>query len=855
MGLFDSIKKKLSSIVDEEDREQNVVTGQAPPRRTISNLKSSKYYQPVKKYKFHKISTIKLKREILSTWDSFFSMAKTNPTIIGFDRRSRKKFKHLYHDETILIAEAAGVMEIVTKKEIKQITLKDSPLEKLTAGVSNQIGTLYIKNEQVAFVNHQENNAMLFEFKWQPFRFSIGADFWLVGTRETYNGPGELYCFDLNGNVKWAIEFKEIIPSLFGEISFMPYLLEVSTDSTDIFVASMDRLYRLDIEGNLKARIAISELKEKELREKQEKTKRSLTRTPRTEQETISQLAEQLASEFSAGFERMAHSSPFAGFAHDPITDMVFVLEEQGRLSAWDEEGKMVWLNIFKNEGRFISWIDEKVVVSFKTGETFWMTRDGQVVYGAKLPNQVRTIGLIPNQEKYLIVNEDNRLYELHKSTGELVTGSEGHPGMALFTVSGQMIFFDGGLSTQGYFWLSPEGHLWKHYEAKTIADGSSVEAGTGGLAPEIAAIKNFPKKYSVKTEKGEFGNRVIDLVGERIYVAHRTERMENMDDRYFSLSDEERKLENKRHNLVCMDFQSNVLWKKEFYSSMWSLFISPDGNYIFTSIPEDTEITYLPGHLLILTKDGEEAGRIKVSAHGFNLEFTTKETANIQLAAESAGELVRGILRANYNKKWEFIEQKNGSNSSEFGAGLYKEKTTNFKLKRTDKKRYILATKDKEVELKLSAAVYEIYEVKNRRIVLRTGTRVVSMYNESLEKVMEVKETENITSVVVSNNGFAVVTKKEVKGYNFEGKIMWNYSALPKSYESTVVWNPNSQQYVWVVSNNLETVIATVAENGVIAHSQSFNKSLYHHQPIVSVEKGWFVVQTNDVIEAYKMG
>lgn len=855
MGLFDSIKKKLSSRVEEERHEKNTVERQASPRRTASNIKSSEYFQTVRIHKFHKVSEIQLETETAATWNSFFSMAKMNPTLIGFDLRSRKKFKHLYHDETMLIAEAAKVMEIVTKREIKQITLKDTPLEKLTATVSNQTGTIFSKNEQVAFVNHQKANAMLFEFKWQPFRMSIGADFWLVGTRETYEGPGELYCFDLNGNVKWAIEFKEIIPSLFGEISFMPYQLEVSTDSTDIFVASMDRLYRLDVEGNLKARIAISELKEKELREKQEKTKRSLTRTPRTEQEAISQLAEQLAEQFSAGFERMTHSSPFAGFAHDPETDMVFVLEEQGRLSAWDENGKMVWLNIFKNEGRFISWIDEKIVVSFKTGETFWMTRDGQVVYGAKLPNQVRTIGLIPNQEKYLIVNDDNRLYELHKSTGELVTGSEGHPGMALFTVSGQTIFFDGGISTQGYFWLSPEGHLWKHYEAKTIADGSSVEAEVGGLAPEIAAIKDFPKKYTVNTQNMEFENRVIDVVGERIYIVQRTKRMDYTDDRYLTRSDEERKLENKHHYLMCMDFHSNVLWKKELYSSMWSLFLSPDGNYIFTSIPEDTEITYLPGHLLILTKDGEEVGKIKVPAHGFYLDFISKDSANIQLASESAGEVVRGVLRPNYNKKWEFIELKNGTASSEFGAGLNKEKTTNFMLKRTDKKKYILTTKNKEIELKLPAAVYEIYEIKNRRIVLKTGTRVVTMYNENLDKVMEVKEAENITSVVVSNNGFVVVTKKEVKGYNFEGEVLWNYSALPKSSESTVVWNPNSQQYVWVVSNNLQTVIATVSENGVVAHSQSFDKGFYHRQPIVSVEKGWFVVQTNEVIEVFKLG
>ncbi len=54
------------------------------------------------------------------------------------------------------------------------------------------------------------------------------------GNPETYDGPGKLYCFDFNGDLKWGIAFKETLSTMFGELSFMPYLLEVSADSTDI---------------------------------------------------------------------------------------------------------------------------------------------------------------------------------------------------------------------------------------------------------------------------------------------------------------------------------------------------------------------------------------------------------------------------------------------------------------------------------------------------------------------------------------------------------------------------------------------------------------------------------------------
>ena len=54
MGIFDSIKKKLSSKEEDRSREQNALSRQASPRRTASNIKSSEYFQTVKIHKFHK---------------------------------------------------------------------------------------------------------------------------------------------------------------------------------------------------------------------------------------------------------------------------------------------------------------------------------------------------------------------------------------------------------------------------------------------------------------------------------------------------------------------------------------------------------------------------------------------------------------------------------------------------------------------------------------------------------------------------------------------------------------------------------------------------------------------------------
>ncbi|MDG0961970.1 ornithine cyclodeaminase, partial [Bacillus paranthracis] len=402
MGIFNTIKKLFSNPAVKEPNNGPMVNLE----RHLGDIKQNKYYDFIDKDTIRPISTILLQTDSKQTWDSFFSVAKKNPKLINFETRSRRKFRHLYHNQDLLVVEAAGTIEMITKEQVQQINLKETALEKMHPVAVNHMGALLHDKEKVAFVHYKNKQAIVYEFQWQPFRFAIGNDFWLVGTRETYDGPGKLYCFDFNGDLKWGIAFKETLSTMFGELSFMPYLLEVSADSTDIFVSSMDRLYRLDNNGNLKARIAISELKEKELQQKQEELQRELSAPPKTEEEAISMFAKQLAAQFSMGFERMSFNSPFAGFAHDHKTDMVFILEEKGRVSAWDSSGRLKWINAFKNEGRYICWIENKLVVSFQSGETFWLNREGKFIYGAQLPKQATTIQLIPNQEKYLVVCE-----------------------------------------------------------------------------------------------------------------------------------------------------------------------------------------------------------------------------------------------------------------------------------------------------------------------------------------------------------------------------------------------------------------------------------------------------------------
>ncbi|MDM5332137.1 ornithine cyclodeaminase [Ureibacillus composti] len=848
MGIFNSIKKLFSTPTQTNTNENTTPKPNRektpPPNKTI-------YYEFLKRYKYKKLNSVSMSASTEPSWDSFFSVSKVDPKLIGFEKRSRKKFRHLYHDEDLIIAEAAGVIELVTKDKVEQISLKETPLEKMRCVTASDKGIILQNKEQVALLNLKTYEATLYDFQWQAFSFAIAKDYWLVGTRKTYEGPGELYCFHLNGELNWGIAFQEKIATMFGEFEFMPYILQVSTDSTDIFVASMDRLYRLDPEGNLHARIAISELKESELQQKYEELQRTLAVPPKTEEEAIDMYATELAAQFMMGFERATFTSPFKGFAHDSSTDMLFVLEEKGRVSGWDRHGQLVWLNTFKTEGRYIAWIDEKVVISFITGETFWLNRDGQFIYGAKLPKQAVTISLIPSQPKYLIVSEDNRLYELHKDTGHLITGSEGHPGMELFTLSSQNVFFDGKLNGQGYFWLAPPGHRWQHFEAKNFMEASEHDLQSG-VAPEITASKNFNIKWEVKSKKGWSGGRIVDVRNQRVYVVEEGPRKSG--EQLRKLSDQQRANDWLSNNLVCYDLNGKMIWKKHIYSSMWSMYLSPDGETLFTSMPTDDEITYLPGYILIFSKDGEELDKIKVDAHGFDLDFTSSDSeAIVHFSSEQGKTPVKGRFERDDSGKWSLIIVKDKiEQSNPFGAGLNEKELPHYKLIRTDKKKYLLSTENQQIELKLAAAIYEAYETVEGKLVVRIGTRLVSFYDQQLEKALEIKEQESIQSLSIGQNSLVILSKGEIRGFNHSGELLWRFSAIPKSTESKVTWQPEEHVYLWIVSNNQETIVAAISEEGTVLRSQSFNKAEYPYSITTDPETQTFVAQSNEVIRIY---
>ncbi|MEI5906651.1 ornithine cyclodeaminase [Bacillus spongiae] len=842
MSIFKSIKEFITS--------SNSNVDETVSRMGENKPNSSDFISEVRLTRFNHYLGGELNFTSQDSWDEFFKYEKQNPTLIGFEKRSRRQFRNLYHSDNIIVAEAAGTIEITSTKEVLQIPLKDTKLEKMRATTANEKAIILHKQESVAMIDHETKQFHIFEFEWQPFNFAMGNDFWLVGTRETYDGPGELYCFDYSGKLNWAMSFKEQIVNVFGEFLFTPYLLEVSIDSTDIFVSSMDRLYRLDVHGNLKTRISIGELQEREMQNKYNQLQQSLS-SPRTEEEAISAYATELANQFMMGFKRMTFASPFAGFAHDPATDMVFILEEKGRVSAWNKDGDLVWINTFKNSSRYIRWLDDKLIVSFNTGETFWLNKKGKFIYGANLPKKASTISLIPNQEKYIVICEDNRLYELEKGTGNLITGSEGHPGMELFTFSGRNVFFDGGISTKGYYWLAPDNHVWKQFESKNILE-SKMDVTTE-VPVEISETKRFRQMWEVTSEEDWFGSREIDIQSKRIYVVEKGPRKSGNELR--NLSDKELMKDTMSHYLTCYDFEGDVIWRNHVFSSMSSLYLSPDGKFIFTSAPSESDITYLPGYILIYSEEGRMVNKIKVEHHGYHLNFTSHYNAVVNFSVDRGSERKKGILNLIDNKRWGLtIDEENGQtvSSAPFGAGLNNVATNSYYITRKGKKKYVIKSVEVEKEFTFSEAINEAHQISSGQLILRVGNRAIKIFDQNLRENVELKEKENVLSITSASSTIAVLTKTELKGYDLNGNLKWKYSSIPKASENSVTWISKKQVYLWSLSNSHIKMVASINEKGDVINSQAFDSKEYYRSIIVNENDNSFIAQTNGIIQAY---
>jgi len=296
------------------------------------------------------VGKFQLKIDNRLDWKDLFVSGKATDKLPCFDLRSRRRLKLHYYDSCCIVAEASKILHIINPEVGKKISFLEGLPEVMnifkaeSKGAILRSGNLVKPGNLIGYLNFETGIVDVFSFLWQPFRTAIGKDFWLVRTRETPEGPGEIYCFSPNCDYLWGLRIKEEFQTGFGLVHPIAYNLRISKNRTDILVSSMDRLYRFSADGTLMVRIAISDLREADIIKMEKEKYNDLPKDPKTE----------MAKQWVGGMIR-AYSlhSPLAGFAHDPLTDALFILEDEGRLTAWDYEGNLLWVRSFLHEDEY----------------------------------------------------------------------------------------------------------------------------------------------------------------------------------------------------------------------------------------------------------------------------------------------------------------------------------------------------------------------------------------------------------------------------------------------------------------------------------------------------------------------
>lgn len=823
---------------------------------------SNRFVTAIESPMYKLVGRFHLKIEDHLGWNDLFVRSKETHKLPGFDLRSRRKFILHYHDSYCIVVEASKILHIINPEVGKKISFLEGLPEVMyifkadSKGAIFRSGNLVKPGNLIGYLNFETGIVDVFSFLWQPFRTDIGKDFWLVGTRETPEGPGEIYCFSPNCDYLWGLRIKEEFQTGFGLVHSIAYHLRISKNRTDILVSSMDRLYRFSTDGTLMARIALSDLREADIIKMEKEKYNDLPKDPKTE----------MAEQWVGGMIR-AYSlhSPLAGFAHDPLKDYLFILEgTEGRLTAWDYEGNLLWVRSFLHEdeyyinyGRYITWLDELVFISLSSGQSFWVDREGGILLSVKLPKGAEAIFHIPGQEKYLIVCEDGRRYEVDKYTGEVIQGPEGNRKMRLFVFQEKIIFYD------GYLWATSPGSSWQTYRSKYANRAIfTTELSQNELTLQVKPDKPFKKVWTYKNPEGHpIHHYAVDRKNKRLYIGRQKIVLSSEEKRKEESASKRNEKFTRWNEVACYDFSLNQLWVVPIFSELTSLNVSPDGDSIFVGL-WNQGLAYDPGKLLILNANGNETTTLKTTANPTHFYFKNSDYGVF--------EVFKGLpyeIRRLGQGKWEVRELHKSDYSykiGEFGAGLHQMSLGSYNLNRTGKKSYQISYQGIIVDLKFSAAIYEAIEIPNSdNLLLRIGNKTLSAISPKIESLWEVKTKGNIISVTKGDCGFLVLLKEEVLFITYEGKTYWRLGCPSNSYNNRATWLRTHNAFLWEAGDRNYYQITLVLSNGQIIKSEIF-KVLFTWKAVfdilayrgldVTEDENNFILPFDYLIECYEI-
>lgn len=543
--------------------------------------------------------------------EALFTSGRVDETLPGFPFRTKQRVTLLSSTEHGFSLSAANALIAFDRNGGKMFSLDESPFGAANVVEGNCHGALFRSENTIGYLDYQSGTLHLYQFAWHPFRTAMNESRWFVGTRETVDGPGELYCFSLGGEYLWGLQWSEQFVNYDHVIKATPSSLLTTEQSADVIVATMDRLSRLSPDGALLTRVALSDLREADLREKESRREGDRSRDPKTREEFLQTLVADIKEGFTSAMETAGLNSPCAGYTYDPQTETMFVLEDEGRLTAWDRAGTLLWTHRFNENGGFITLVDDLVVVSLWSGALFWVGKDGEVSSSAEMPAPAVSVTPIPDTGRYLVVCENGRRYELDRHTGEATEGPEGDRNMRVFKYQGRVLVYD------GYLWATPNGQGWQRYAPRLAEDATRVsDLSPESSPPPIRANKPFKEVWRlVNPDKRPFEHFAVDTTNRRVYVGRSksvpTDQEKTHQEDQFACC----------HEVCGYDFSLHLIWSQSYLSELTSLTVSPEGDAVFVGMWGEG-LAHDPAVLVVLDPEGRESARFPTPATPLSIEF-----------------------------------------------------------------------------------------------------------------------------------------------------------------------------------------------------------------------------------------
>jgi len=850
MGLIDWLKKPGDKVADISTKLEKAILYPSTP--SDQSHPGAKDFISFTKSPLFKISgSFQLQIDEYAGWDDFFITGKQTEKLPGFDLRSRRKYKLYYHGFNNFIVEANKTIFIIRPTKSNKISLEHSALESMHILDLDEKCAILSSENSLARLDLNSGLATLYQFSWHPFRIAIGKEFWLVSTRETTEGPGELYSFSLKGECLWGIRFSEKFETAFGTIKATAYHLLITRDNKQIIVSTMDRVYRLNHDGTLISRIALADLREAEIKMEEAKRRANLPKNPKTKEELIQVRTHEMSEQLIGGMIRATSlNTPLAGFILDPIMNNIFILEDKGRLTSWNSQGNLLWAHSFNEAGNYIGLLDDSLVVSLKTGDIFWLNQRGETLFSAKLPKQAKAVFVIPEQDKYLIACEDGRRYELDRQTGELIQGPEGDRDMELFMFLDRIIFYD------NYLWATSPAFSWQTYQPRktdhaALAEGLSPD----NFAPQVKICKGFQKTSTLSNlNEYTFQYYAIDKKNRRICIGRRKA----------ELSKKEKEMQDKLsknnsfskwNEVLCYGFSSNLLWSTSFLSEITSIAISPEGDAVFVGLWGDG-LAYDPGKLIILDANGKEKLALSTVANPTTFNFKNPSQGKMHVFQGSSY-----LVQRTNTGNWKIVQDPKSCDSEtsvDYGAGLDEATLGNYRIIRVGKKSYQISYNEMQHDLKTSAAIYEAVSIPNSdNLLLRIGNKTVRGISPRIDTLWEIKVKGNIKSITTGDNGFLILAKEEIVFCNLDGTAKWKLGCPPNSEYNIAVWLEMHKSFLWGAGDRNYFQICIILSDGQIKKSQLFKEvSIDPCFPSIDLleDETLFVLRTAGSIVSYEI-